>query len=135
MKFGFRIPSLKKRIAARTSIPRFVRHNLGLQAPRGLGWLTNPKKAIYNKVYQQTSRGCMLQLVLIFGLLSSVCFLSACDLKSTDDSTYEYVHPTVTRTGKVRKAYVRRKVSYSPKAYKSRARSRYYYHTRGKYRR
>ncbi len=32
MKFGFRIPSLNKRIAARTSVKRMIRHNLGLKA-------------------------------------------------------------------------------------------------------
>lgn len=39
MKFGPRIPSLKMRIAARTSPARFVHHSLGLKAPRGWGWL------------------------------------------------------------------------------------------------
>ena len=61
MKLGFRIPSLTKRLAARTSPARFVRHNLGLKAPRGWGWLTNPRKAAYNRVYNRTSfglRGC-----------------------------------------------------------------------------
>ena len=48
MKFGFRIPSITKRIAARTSVKRIIRHNLGLKAPRGLGWITNPNWAIYN---------------------------------------------------------------------------------------
>jgi len=55
MKFGFRTPSLKKRIAARTSISRAIRHRLGLKAPRGWGWLTDPKKAAYNRVYSRTS--------------------------------------------------------------------------------
>ncbi len=32
MKFGFRIPFLTKRIAARTSIKRVIRHNLGFKA-------------------------------------------------------------------------------------------------------
>ena len=59
MKFGFRIPSLKKRIAARTSWKRIVRHNLGLKAPRGFGWFTDPKKALYNRVYNRTSVGCV----------------------------------------------------------------------------
>jgi hypothetical protein len=54
MKFGFRIPSLTKRIAARTSIKRIIRHNLGFKAPKGLGILTDPEKAIYNKVYNKT---------------------------------------------------------------------------------
>lgn len=55
MKFGLRTPSLKKRIAARTSWKRYVRHNLGFKAPRGWGWLTNPKKAAYNRVYNRTT--------------------------------------------------------------------------------
>ena len=55
MKFGIRKPSLKKMIASRTSIKRIVRHNLGLKAPRGFGWLTNPKKALYNRIYNRTT--------------------------------------------------------------------------------
>lgn len=55
MKFGVRTPSLKKSIAARTSVKRFVRHNLGLKAPRGMGWITDPKKALYNRVYNRTT--------------------------------------------------------------------------------
>jgi hypothetical protein len=56
MKIGIRKPSLKKRIAARTSLPRFARHNLGLKAPRGFGLLTNPKKAVYNFIYHRITR-------------------------------------------------------------------------------
>lgn len=67
MKFGFRIPSLTKRIAARTSLARVVRHRLGLKAPRGFGWLTNPKRALYNRVYNRTTVGCSFWLAL-FGL-------------------------------------------------------------------
>ena len=55
MKFGLRTTSLKKRIAARTSWKRVLRHNLGFKAPRGWGWLTNPKKAAYNRVYSRTT--------------------------------------------------------------------------------
>lgn len=65
MKFGFRIPSLTKRIAARTSVKRVIRHNLGFKAPRGMGWITDPKKALYNKVYNKTSRGCLVSLVIL----------------------------------------------------------------------
>lgn len=57
MKFGFRIPSLRKSVAARTSVKRVVRHSLEVKAPRGLGILTNPKKAMYNKVYNKTTFG------------------------------------------------------------------------------
>ncbi len=55
MKFGIRKPSLKRRIAARTSWKRMVRHNLGLKAPRGFGMVTNPKKAMYSKIYNRTT--------------------------------------------------------------------------------
>ena len=57
MKFGLRIPSLRKRIAARTSLKRYVRHSLGLKAPRGWGWITNPRRALYNRVYYRTTFG------------------------------------------------------------------------------
>ncbi len=55
MKFGIRKPSLKKSIAARTSWKRMLRHNLGLKMPRGGGWLTDPKKAAYNRIYSRTT--------------------------------------------------------------------------------
>lgn len=75
MKFGFRIPSINKRIAARTSVKRLVQNQLGLKVPRGYGWLTNPKKAAYNRVYYRTSRGCLLQLLifLFFSMGLVVC--------------------------------------------------------------
>ncbi len=40
-----------------------------------MGWLTNPKKALYNRVYNRTSKGYMVTLIaikgvpIIFGLL------------------------------------------------------------------
>jgi hypothetical protein len=55
MKWGIRKPSLRKRVAARTSFPRFVRHSLGLKAPRGFGWITNPRRAAYNRIYNRTT--------------------------------------------------------------------------------
>lgn len=57
VKLGFRMPSLKKRIAARTSWKRALRHRAGLKAPRGMGWLTSPKRAAYNRVYNRTTFG------------------------------------------------------------------------------
>jgi hypothetical protein len=35
VRFGFRVPSLKKRLSARTSVKRYVRNSLGLKAPQG----------------------------------------------------------------------------------------------------
>ena len=55
MKFGMRKPSLKKSIAARTSLKRQVKNSLGLRAKLGMGWITNPKKAAYNRVYNRTT--------------------------------------------------------------------------------
>ena len=55
MKFGMRMPSLKGRISARTSWKRYVRQSIGLKAPRGWGWLTDPKRAAYNRVYNRTT--------------------------------------------------------------------------------
>jgi hypothetical protein len=85
MKFGIRKPSLKRRIAARTSAKRYLRHSLGLKAPRGWGWVTNPRKAAYNRVYNRTSvsvdtlvRGAKqsgvqaLVLATFFGFLSTI---------------------------------------------------------------
>lgn len=75
MKFGFRRPSLRKRIAARTSWKRYVRHSLGFKAPRGWGWLTNPKKAAYNRVYYRTTRGCLIFLPLVVALPAALAGL------------------------------------------------------------
>jgi hypothetical protein len=50
-----RKPSLKRRISARTSIKRQVVHRAGIKMPRGYGWVRNPKKYVYNKVYNRTS--------------------------------------------------------------------------------
>lgn len=55
MKIGFRTPSFNKSLAARTSVPRIIRHRIGLKAPRGFGWLTDPSRALYNRVYDRTS--------------------------------------------------------------------------------
>jgi len=68
VRFGFRVPSLRKRISARTSLKRYVRNNLGLKAPRGWGWITNPRKAAYNRVYNRTTRGCLVVLGFWFAL-------------------------------------------------------------------
>lgn len=58
MKFGFRKPSLKKKIKAKTtgkmkrSINKAIKPGYG---KKGVGILKNPKKAAYNKVYHKTT--------------------------------------------------------------------------------
>jgi hypothetical protein len=68
MRFGFRHPSLRKRSAARTSLKRYVRHSLDLKAPRGWGWLMNPRRAAYNRVYNRTTKRCAVHLGLTLAI-------------------------------------------------------------------
>ena len=75
MKFGFRKPSLNKRISANTSTKRYVRHSLGVKAPKGYGFLTDPKKAAYNKVYNKTSKGCLSSIILLATTFISIMFV------------------------------------------------------------
>jgi hypothetical protein len=86
MKWGFRKPSIRRRIAARTSLKRYVRQSLGFKAPRGWGWLTNPKRAAHNRIYYRTTfglndlfrrrrrtrtaRGCLLLIVAALATLA-----------------------------------------------------------------
>lgn len=58
MKFGMRKPSVKRSIKARTTgkakraVKRKVIPGYG---KKGAGWIKNPKKAAYNKVYKKTT--------------------------------------------------------------------------------
>lgn len=70
MKFGFRTPSLKRSISARTTgrakraIKRAIIPGYGR---RGIGLLTNPKKSLYNRVYSRTTFGLGDILKFLFG--------------------------------------------------------------------
>ncbi|MDU1009819.1 MAG: hypothetical protein ACLTB0_00500 [Finegoldia magna] len=59
MKIGFRTPSLKKSIKARTT-SKYKRQLKSAIDPtygkKGIGWFKNPKKALYNKIYNKTTR-------------------------------------------------------------------------------
>ena len=72
MKYGLRTPSLKKRLSARTSgaakrkIKRALIPGYGR---RGRGWLTNPRKALYNKIYRKTTFGCLLPFLISASLV------------------------------------------------------------------
>ena len=58
MKFGMRKPSFKKSFKARTTgrakreIKRALIPGYG---KKGMGWIRNPKKAMYNKIYRKTT--------------------------------------------------------------------------------
>ncbi len=58
MKYGVRTPSWKKSLSARTrgravrSLKRAINPYYG---KKGMGWINNPHKALYNKVYHKTT--------------------------------------------------------------------------------
>ena len=60
MKIGMRTPSLKKSLKARTT-SKWKRQAKKAIIPgygkKGVGWIKNPKKAMYNKVYHKTTFG------------------------------------------------------------------------------
>lgn len=59
MKFGIRKPNLKKSLKARTTgkakrkLKKAVIPGYG---KKGMGWVKDPKKAAYNKVYNKTTK-------------------------------------------------------------------------------
>ena len=58
MKFGMRKPSWKKSLAARTTgrVKRSIKKSIiPGYGKKGMGWIKNPKKAVYNKIYKKTS--------------------------------------------------------------------------------
>lgn len=58
MKIGIRTPSLSKTIKAKTTgkLKRSVKKAVvPLYGKKGVGLVTDPKKAVYNKVYKKTS--------------------------------------------------------------------------------
>lgn len=60
MKVGFRKPSLKKSLKARTTVKwkrQAKKAIISGYGKKGSGWIKNPKKAAYNKVYHKTTFG------------------------------------------------------------------------------
>lgn len=60
MKIGFRKPSIKKSLKARTTgkLKRQIKSSIDpTYGKKGAGWVKNPKKAAYNKVYNKTTFG------------------------------------------------------------------------------
>jgi hypothetical protein len=72
-------------------------------------------------------------ILLLF--LSGTSIFISCDFKKSENAGGTYVKPSIDYKGRMRKGYVRKKVSTNKNAIKNQNRSRYYYHTRGKYRR
>lgn len=58
MKIGVRKPNIKSSIKARTTgkVKRMAKKSINpLYGKKGMGFINNPKKAIYNKIYNKTS--------------------------------------------------------------------------------
>ncbi len=58
MKFGYRTPSIKRSISARTTgkIKRTVKKTINpTYGKKGTGLINDPKKSIYNKIYNKTT--------------------------------------------------------------------------------
>ena len=60
MKYGVRKPSISKRVSARTTgkINRSIKRAVNpMYGKKGIGIVNDPKKALYNKVYNKTTIG------------------------------------------------------------------------------
>ena len=60
MKMGVRKPSIKRSVKARTTgkLKRNVKKAVNpIYGKKGMGYINDPKKAVYNKVYNKTTIG------------------------------------------------------------------------------
>ena len=60
MKIGFRTPSIKKSIRARTTgkLKRQIKKSVNpFYGKKGVGFVKDPKRAVKNKIYQKTTFG------------------------------------------------------------------------------
>lgn len=79
MKIGIRTPSLKKSISARTTgrAKRAIKSSINpTYGKKGMGWINNPSKAAYNKVYNKTT---VSAKDLVSGKSSKSSFLNFCE--------------------------------------------------------
>ena len=86
MKYGMRTPNINKRISARTTgkITRTMNKAVNpLYGKKGMGFINDPSKAVYNKVYNKATTsvdkiidgifGAILMLIIIF---FAVCIIT-----------------------------------------------------------
>ena len=87
MKYGIRTPSINKRISARTTgkIKRTVNKAVNpLYGKKGMGFINNPSKAVYNKVYNKTTtsvdniiNGIFSTILILIIIFFAVCTIAA----------------------------------------------------------
>lgn len=89
MKVGYRTPSVSKSISSRTTgrVTRTVKSTyIPNYGRKGNGYITNPSRACYNKVYHKTTRSCFsrrsskggdlfLAILFILGLIASTIYV------------------------------------------------------------
>ena len=89
MKYGMRTPNINKRISARTTgkIKRTMNKAVNpLYGKKGMGFINDPSKAVYNKVYNKTTTsvdniingifGAILMLIIIFFAVFTIAAIS-----------------------------------------------------------
>ena len=88
MKYGIRTPNINKRISARTTrkITRAMNKAVNpLYGKKGMGFINDPSKAIYNKVYNKTTISVDKIINGIFGtiLMLIIIFFAVCTITVT----------------------------------------------------
>ena len=89
MKYGMRTPNINKRISARTTgkITRAMNKAVNpLYGKKGMGFINDPSKAVYNKIYNKTTTsvdnitdgifGAILMLVGVFIAVFTIAAIS-----------------------------------------------------------
>ena len=88
MKYGMRTPNINKRISARTTgkIKRTMNKAVNpLYGKKGMGFINNPSKAVYNKVYSKTTKSIDNIIDGIFSaiLMLIIIFFAVCTITVT----------------------------------------------------
>ena len=88
MKYGMRTPNVNKRISARTTgkVTRAMNKVVNpLYGKKGMGFVNDPGKAVYNKVYNKTTTSVDNIIDGIFGtiLMLVVVFIAVCTITVT----------------------------------------------------
>lgn len=85
MKVGMRTPDINKSIKARTTgkLKRSAKKTINpLYGKKGMGYINNPKKAVYNKIYSKTTFSAFSAFLpksrdgIVWSILK-ICFLPA----------------------------------------------------------
>ena len=88
MKYGMRTPNVNKRISARTTgkITRTMNKAVNpLYGKKGMGFINNPSKAVYNKVYNKATTSVDNIIDRIFDATSMliIIFFAVCTIAAT----------------------------------------------------